>query len=73
MGRSGGAFGVSHLKEPTVMRSKAAPNRRMAVVGDAVFFAGFLDDLGESGVVDVGHLWEEMVFDLIVESATIPR
>jgi len=45
----------------------------MAVVGDTVFFAGFLDDLGESGVVDVGHLWEEMVFDLIVESATIPR
>jgi hypothetical protein len=41
-------------------------------VGDVVFLAGLHDDLGEGGVMDMGDAGEEVMFDLVIEAATVP-
>lgn len=44
----------------------------MDVVGQAEVVADLLDDLGDGGVVGVADFGEEVVFDLVVETAEEP-
>ena len=54
------------------MRGNRHPGLGKLDIADTVFIAQFLNDLAYSGIMDVRDRWEEMVFDLEIQTAEQP-
>src|SRR4029079_2458799 len=63
---------LPHLPEPVPVGREGGEASVMNGVPDAKLAAGRLDDGRELGIVDVTHLWKQVVLDLVVEPAEVP-
>lgn len=55
------------------VRGECKAHFRMLYVFYFVFITSFPDDLADGRIVDMGNIWEKMVFDLEIQTTDHPR
>lgn len=70
-------FGLISLRtrkapQPAIVRHKPGHEAWMYVVANTELLARFADQRTDGSIVNVTDLWEQMVFDLVVQSTDKP-
>ena len=66
-------FGSTHLPQPASVRRQRAEERCVGFVPNAMVGTGLLNDSGNARIVHVADLRKEMMLDLKIEPAQVPR